>query len=387
MVAKKLKSISNFDQSPVQPIARFELRDLSEIREFADASSPEERTVYYVLEGPDSPWRNIFERDIRDPVGIVYEDAPLDLDVRFQCFISKDPTQDTKPDDPSTGLQRQLLTLGVTTEQPRSQLSDEEFLSSADQLVDDILLLISFGMKQWTVRYRSVLRAEDRVQKRVRRVKRTVRDREPGDNMVPVPPEDMLAFLQTSLPSLREYREADKSMTTAIQTALSGLHEDYVESQFLSVFTSLEVLKNIYASEEEREFTLGREKFKKLHSDLKEVVQDRLPGDENKEKRCELYQSLLGVNRRSLRTLLEGMFEKCETGWGDLYPAGESASLINTRNNLVHGGDISSPSSIAGEFERLQAVIERLILRMLGWKDTSQSPPEIKRERLTSPTS
>jgi len=274
--------------------------------------------------------------------------------------------------------------LGVSTDAPEAELSTDRFVERADQLLEDVLLLMSLGSKQWSVWFASQLIVPGNlIQDRVQTTSRTVSNQEPAENMIPVPPSDALDFLQTVLPRYRDFRREGCAMKTAIQTTLASREEDYVESQFLSLFTALETLKNIFAEQEGLVTLLDQDTFEEMRSDLKDVVREHIGGDENSDLRKEIYKSMFGLNRPSLQSLLNGMFEKYDTGIEDLYPQDKKSTLKDTRNNLVHGrGAPDDTSKLTNEILRLQALVNRLILRMLGWNDVSRCPPDSRKSRL-----
>lgn len=376
----------NEELQPVRPILRFELLDFTKTRTFPQSQKSGSRRLLYFLAGPERPWWGAIEREISDEGGFVYQNSYLDLDLRspLRLFVTKELFADQDPDDPSTSLRTHVLMLGVSTDSSETELSTDSFVERADQLLEDVLLLMSFASKQWSVWFSSQLIVPGSLtQDRVQTTSRTLSDQEPGENMVPVPPSDALDFLRTVLPRYRDFQKEGSAMRTAIQTALASREEDYVESQFLSLFTALEALKNIFAEEEGRMQLLDQETFEEMRSDLKDVVREHIGGNENSGLRSEIYKSMIGLNRPSLQSLLDGMFDKYDTGLGDLYPQEKRPTLKQTRNNLVHGkGAPDEVGKLTDELFRLQALVNRLILRMLGWEDISQCPPESRKRHL-----
>lgn len=376
----------NSDQKPVRPILRFELLDFRKIRTFSKSQESEPRRLLYFLDGPERPWEGAIQREISDGGEFIYQNSYLDLDLRspLRLFVTKELFTDQDPDDSSTSLRTHVPMLGVSTDAPEAELSTDRFVERADQLLEDVLLLMSLGSKQWSVWFASQLIVPGNlIQDRVQTTSRTVSNQEPAENMVPVPPSDALDFLQTVLPRYRDFRREGCAMKTAIQTTLASREEDYVESQFLSLFTALETLKNIFAEQEGLVTLLDQDTFEEMRSDLKDVVREHIGGDENSDLRKEIYKSMFGLNRPSLQSLLNGMFEKYDTGIEDLYPQDKKSTLKDTRNNLVHGrGAPDDTSKLTNEILRLQALVNRLILRMLGWNDVSQCPPDSRKSRL-----
>lgn len=376
----------NSDQKPVRPILQFKLLDFRKTRTFSEGQESGPRRLLYFLDGPERPWEGVIQREISDEGEFIYQNSYLGLDLRspLRLFVTKELFSDQDPDDASTSLRTHVPMLGVSTDAPKTDLPTDSFVERADQLLEDVLLLMSLASKQWSVWFSSQLIVPGNlIQDRVQTTSRTVSDHEPADNTVPVPPSDVLDFLRTALPRYMDFREEGGAMKTAIQTALASREEDYVESQFLSLFTALETLKNIFAEQENLTHLLDQDTFEEMRSDLKDVVREHIGGNENSELRREIYKSMFGLNRPSLQSLLDGMLEKYDTGIEDLYPQDKTSTIKDTRNNLVHGrGAPDDINKLTNELFRLQALVNRLILRMLGWEDVSQCPPESRKSRL-----
>jgi hypothetical protein len=78
------------------------------------------------------------------------------------------------------------------------------------------------------------------------------------------------------------------------------------------------------------------------------------------------------------------MFVKYNVNWKDLYPPGSDFTLIKTRDNLFHSSIDIDYDNLIKELHRLQALLERLLLSVLGWSNFINAPTEQERQWLSS---
>jgi len=90
------------------------------------------------------------------------------------------------------------------------------------------------------------------------------------------------------------------------------------------------------------------------------------------------------LNRPSLRFVLDALFFRYNIDWTDIYPSTGDFTLIKTRDKLFHSSQEPNFDLLFKETNRLQAIIERLLLRMLGWEDLSHSPTDFMKKWLTA---
>jgi hypothetical protein len=82
-----------------------------------------------------------------------------------------------------------------------------------------------------------------------------------------------------------------------------------------------------------------------------------------------MQEKLAELNRPPSRAILTSLFDEYVVTWADLYPSGTSQpTFLSTQNKFIHSSENLPPELVFREAVRVQAVTERLILRMLGWK-------------------
>ncbi|HEX9829347.1 MAG TPA: hypothetical protein VGB10_03970, partial [Bacteroidota bacterium] len=126
---------------------------------------------------------------------------------------------------------------------------------------------------------------------------------------------------------------------------------------------------------------LEDEKFSALNESIKALVSEFV-GDEN--KRRMIHKKTKELNRPALIDVLGAMLKKYNINWVDLYPPEKDLrSLINTRNTLFHSSQEINSDGLVNEMYRVQALVERIILSLLGWRDFSKSPESFIKSFIT----
>ena len=375
----------------VTEVAELELDELIITRRRARKGGV--RSISFLLAGPEMPW--LLYRSTGDTE---YPSQKLDLglDLSFEASLTRLFFRDYDVADQRISLRTSAVALVFKMEELSERLSDDAFCEQAKLLAEDLCLLVSFATRSWITWYQMEFSSPELDKTTIRQVGRTLSEREPTFDRMVVDPRRMRDFLRTALPTYRRLRDNDFDLTTALQTTLTSSEEKYAETEFISLFTGLESVKNLYAKRHGLDKILRSSTFKRLQEALKHTMPDEIEiaaaasdeanSPEQLEKVSELISSKLSeLNRPPLMNVLEQMFEHYGTGWADLYPPGEKATLRDTRNSLVHSGHRPEEEVFFRDLERLRSVVERLLLRLLGWEDTSQSPHRIDRDWLIKP--
>lgn len=95
------------------------------------------------------------------------------------------------------------------------------------------------------------------------------------------------------------------------------------------------------------------------------------------EDQASLEQKLPELNRRAFAEQLEQLLHEYDVAWRDLYPPAAELPrprFIGLRDKLVHTGAVESLPALELEIIRLQGLVERILLRMLGWQDITHAP-------------
>ncbi len=269
----------------------------------------------------------------------------------------------------------------------KDQLSDEEFVHVATGLVNDASLLVSFLAGSWVGWYGYTLATSSQVRDYARWI-RQARAQEPDTHDFLVPRHLTREFLKTAVPTLRSLREEGTDLYMAIAHVIAAQETTVLEERFTNFVFALEKLKDVYAVRGGREYIVDEGKWRVLKRNLGQAIRDGIArGELSGGEAASLNRKLPDLRRPALGEVLEDMLQTYRVSWRDLYPAkldSVSPPFIDVRDKLLHSNRSVAPHRIWYEVLRVQAVVERVLLRMLGWADIDCSPRDYFREVLQS---
>ena len=281
----------------------------------------------------------------------------------FRVYVVKYDVYDDF--DGKAFLERSIVTLHLETDSVSKDLSDEDFVKTTKNIVNDILLLSSFLCKHWIRWYGYIFNTSEYSETFYRVVSSTAEYKIGYDEMV-VKPKNVKQFLRKGFRKLRKLREEQFDLKKPIIYIINGNEADYLEAEFNTTFLALEKLKDIYSIKKKIDKNIKPKEYNKLQRKLKKLI--------NKELKDPTFviQKLPELNRRPVRYIFEKMMERYKVDWTDIYPPNSDLTIINTRNKLFHSSTHPKPELIDKELQRLQILLSRIILKMLGWDDTSE---------------
>lgn len=274
--------------------------------------------------------------------------------------------------------------LQIITEEAEQTLSDDQFIAAGITIVNNVELLTSFIYKRWTTwhLYELQTNKSEIIYKRVARECLTELDK-----FGPLVPNHKVEnFLKTGYTNLRNLQEKGLNLLTPIAYFIAGHEARHLEEQFAITFLSLEKLKDLFAAQENCQLNLAKEAFNKfrkkskLSNLIEEIVSEILHMREETEENIDtavqnIKAKIPDLNHPPLRGVLENLLSTYQIDWKELYPLSqEKLSIINTRDRLFHTSEEREGMFFLKETDRLQALVGRLLLRMLGWDDLSFCP-------------
>jgi hypothetical protein len=351
-----------------------------------------ERHISFFLTGPKTLWgvyewfETSFTGEEKSEVKYsqieLNEQFPFEIEVKPWYFYDK-----TLPPD-KFRLKTKVFVLHFKTEKPIKELSNEDFISEEIAIVEDLIQLVSFLSRRWITWYSYELQTNTLSRTFVRNA-RECSSEEISYNRSMVPRHQARDFLKVGFTNIRKLRQIGINLHMPLVYFVSGVEAKYLEEQFSVLFLALERIKDMFAIQEGMQSSLPTNIFKHLSSSVDEVLvrhlqkpdipptlQSRLPW---------IQLKLPELNRPSLRTiLLDHLFPKYNVSWQDLYPNGSDFTLIKTRDQLFHSSAETNIELLIKELHRLQAIVERVLLSMLGWSQHNNSPDEQERHWLVS---
>ena len=379
---------AGLDRSPeaVGVVAEFHLGDFSMTTQRA-AMETKQRKVTFLLTGPTVAWdakcaamnSRTGEREI------VYSNRKLELQDQTTFEIETLPWffHATSRDPQIHSLETQVLSVQFTTLVAASVMSDEQLVDQARSIMDDLVLLASFVSRRWTAWYAFLIETPTIVRWHLKRT-RECSAKEPKHHETVLPPGTMRSFLAKAFPLLRSLRAQDFNLAMPIVYSVAGSEARYDEEQFTSLFLSLERIKDLFArSDRSYAKVLDDTDFFSLSRNICQLVRQSVS---SKARRKLIYEKLPEINRPSLRSVLDALLQKQVIKWTDLYPANAKFSLIKTRDKLFHSSESVDHDQLIHELDRLRALVDRLLLSLLGSRDFSRAPIDFIRDQITSPS-
>lgn len=375
-------------QGPTGIVCEFKCREFTVSRELGPGDEKVRHLVVF-LTGTAEPWKvswiSVEGWDGTKTLEVL--GGALDLGVAMPFSLLIRPYFFYSREEKPVAKSIHAIVVVAETDVPKDELSDEQFVQMTTKLVDDASLLVSLLSGVWITWYGYSLATPSRVTDHARRIRR------PGAHEVdaqdtPVPSHVTRAFLKTAVPALRSLRDHGGDLHLAIADVVAGRETISLEERFTNFIFALEKLKDIHAAMKGREFIVDEGKWKTLQGNLGEVIRgaaDR--GEVSQAEAASLTRKLPDIRRPAFAETFEDMLKTYRGSWRDLYPEEmdtKSPPFIGVRDKLVHSNRSVAPQRLWYESLRVQAVVERVLLRMLGWENVDYSPRSYFREVLQS---
>lgn len=372
-----------FSEHEGQVVAHLWFEDFV-IRLFASREGPKRQLAFF-LAGP-RPWMTFWthgqsytgdvEQNVQGSSLAIDADLQYELNVRPWYFYDQDNN------DAKVALTTHTMAVILESSVPPESLSDEEFLKTCSRLVDDLTLLASFVCRERVQWFGYSLSSID-VCVTFRRAGTEPTNTEYSASDLPFDRTKLYQFYATAYKGLRRLREEKIDITSAVHFFIDGCNRSrLVHEQFAMLFFALEHIKDILAVKlglvhilEDSEFTFLRRELRSLLK--RQSFEPTSIGH--------ISEKLLELNRYSLKHCLSTILAKYGVEYLDLYPQKDKEMpFIHTRNELFHTAAEIEPFQLLKETERLRIIIQRLILRLLGWQDLHLCPSPIEKGWLVS---
>lgn len=278
----------------------------------------------------------------------------------------------------------------------KGNLNDIEHYS---KLLNDFLMLMSFGIRKRVVHTGWVATNQ---KKSILKMKRNIVVPEyKGENLFPnylIEPNELNNFISSSYKIFRELNHQD-----IIRRAIFPLPTEaksYTEPQFLILFSCLESILLYHKKNKQFENIIEEEEFQSIRGliqgELKDLFtncsknnisekQVEILKKYNSNKRAMVYQKINELNRPPFKMILDDFCIDYSLEIKDLWSITESQegiSLSQIRNKLIHGDTLNfnQHKSLIIAKEHLKTIVERMILKVLGWdiNETRVAPSKVK---------
>ena len=372
------------DEQMTSMISSVLLLDLTVTRRLTP-SEIRDRHLTFFLVGPRELWflNQIREVSFTGEAKIKVKNPKIELEqnLPFEIEVFPHYFYDEGPEPDGHELTANVLALHFTTSKSQTELPDESFVKSASAIATDLCVLVSFASRSWVTWYRYQLVTNDHIKEFVRETRKCKMDKV-GWRDALIESHRSREFLRTGLTNYRNLRENGFDLFMPILYFVSANEKMYLEEQFTTFFLSLEKIKDLFARQEGLLKNLVKKDFEELESTVSNVIKAHVSSPEIFDR---IKTKIPELNRPPLRFVLETLFSRFDIDWRDLHPPGDPLTLIKTRGELFHSSREVDLDRLAKDRHRLQAILERLLLRLLGWGDLSRSPTAHTRMWLASP--
>ena len=363
-------------------IAELEIEELTSI--YKRERGENERLISFALAGPRDFWplRWIRRQSYTGEVGFMHDPPSMEIHNPTRAKLQFAPhyvfSSISFDDGHELEIEDYYHSIIVKTDLSPTEIPDDEFQSQAIAIVDDLLLVASVAARFWIDWFSFQYAASSKFVEHVRsRRKNFVESVDHRGTLV----DEVFDFLAVAVQALREHRDSGFDLYLPLITVMTANTSELPEQRFLFYFMALEQLKDMYAQKKDLVRTMGsKSKGKCLIRDVNLYLDKRLADHPAltlvKEKTVEL-------DRSPLWYVLEKLLLEYDVEWKDLYPPNtEKPTFIGVRNKLVHSAESVEPAQLYFDTERLRVVLERLLLKLLGWQDTYGAASSMEAERL-----
>ena len=270
-----------------------------------------------------------------------------------------------------------VQSLILRTKLPASEYPDDQFLAEARAAVEDLSLLVSFlsrGLIVWFSYFQTTETAADHFTRDIV----PPRSFEPGQLDWLVNLGDARSFLPTAFRRLRTLRAKDVDLSVALTHAAVASEVTIASQRFGILYLGLEAVRNLH----DKAFGTPRRldpTFDATRTHVLTAIKQFATAANKKGRQVPIHwwtDKLGALDRPSFWQGLEPMLKRFHVGWSDLYPAPtpKRPTFINARNELVHSGKLHDDEEFFKDTLRLEAILQRVLLRWLGWQDLWDAP-------------
>ena len=279
-------------------------------------------------------------------------------------------------------LQTAITAIRFQTTKGLDEFPDDEFLQIGKEIANGLTMLASFLVKRWVLWYGYQLRT-DRSSVAFRRTTRDPGPREISIDETPINPLMIREFFASSLSLLANLRKENRDIIIPMTYFINGCDPNLPpKERFISLFLSLEQLSDSFRKEKGKNRILDSASFSRLKGAIEPIIDQAITDPEIADN---IKSKLSELNRPAVRSVIESLLSNLSISCSDLVcEGGDPLRFIITRNTLLHTDSEIDPGTLFRHTARLEAVVERILLRLLGWEDLSRSPSPAMKDWLAS---
>jgi hypothetical protein len=366
------------DTDPVRPIAWFNCDEVEEAE--APARRAGARVATAKISGPTFAWAvGSSWREMNDGFQLKVFDPVLDLgaESRFSVSVGPGLEHDRQEGSPIRSFGN-VFCVKLETDESADEWQDEEFAREAEQAIEDLTVIASFLSRRRVEAFEFSFMGAERL-RRVRKVASGVwTDSE--ERSSPVHGSQFREFFKDGFAAYRRLRGEGTALRLPILQLVSSYRSAFADENFYAAENALAKLVALLKGKKETQPLVNEATRNRIKRALEEGMVEAHgsgPGRDEAERVWSALAQKLAELGTSAREVLQDVLSTYGVQWQDLYPAGtRTLTLFATRAGFYHGADEIEIERLIKERRRCQALVERLILRLLGWVDLGEAPSE-----------
>ena len=377
-------------------ICELELEDLTITYKMTEIPETPQQIVFF-LYGSQAGWPDWITQTVYSTGNVTTESSDIELDLRelFDGKVTKKPW--FFHDNVSIEGRKLLATekgsvLQFEESHGEESLLEQRLIKKLVQLSDDLVILASFISRRKAIWFQYHLLSENTIKEYIKSSLLFIQEETNSwDRLVK---ENIREFYKTAIIHINKFRSESHDLIRPIMDIVAGHEAVTLEQKFTLFFLALEKIKEIYLEKENISVNVKDKKlWKEIASGIKQIVHSKI---DHKLTEDLIITKMNELNRPSIREVVKWLMRDYQVFYDDLYPnqtftlpftfpktIKDPATFFTTRNKLIHTADEIDSAHLFKETYRLRSLVERLILKMLGWNDMSGAPEEGLRLFLT----
>ena len=353
-----------------QVIGHFSFEELEIRRVFGSRSDGFRKRAQFIIDGPAMLWMTHSGRLLADTGEIENRvwDSSISLEGMTEAIEARPHYVYAQPS--RTGIIREVaqaelfsLIINAPEGDPRGT---EEFMIHASEIADTLCLLVGFLSKSPIRWFSSTCADGDVIIERHRAVK-TNFDEPPKWDEVVLSSENIRKFITTAFSA---YRKAPTTRLPILYYIWSQSAR-FAEERFTVLFFAFEKILSFLDKLQPEPELLSEAEL----SALWKVVRPALTAIGKSPEQAELIQDKRSELRRpSLWHRVQCQMRILSISLDDVGGDEGLRKMIKVRNRLTHDGDEVPIDQVVFETKRLETIVERMLLRLLGWSSDQQTP-------------
>lgn len=365
-----------------QTIGRFVVDELHIEHEIPDSTQPKQEAIFS-LDGPTLLWMSDDLRSLSYTGNVTTKVRGGDLvlnslpGLRIQArphfhYISQGDGQSDELTKDSRGRRSLAETEIFVLTISQSDISQEipNFQEVASRVNERLCLLVSFLSKRHVRCFSRTFVSTTRLTEIYSSISPGRRDAPQWEDVI-LAPAEIQSFIQNAFERYDEQSRNGIDIRLPILAYIHAQNAQFVDYEFLSLFRSLEMLVDALDSSKQAKPLVSKEDLLQL----KKVLRTELKRmNKTKNDRKAIYEKLPELQRPNFLTRVTSHLEHALVDLEDIGGFRGIEKTIQIRNLLIHSAQEPCMDEIANEISRLETIVERLILRLLGWAGRTHTP-------------